>query len=236
MVKGILCSYTKYGRVSTWLLRPPHHHRHPIPFTLPQTHCASPLTELLNWLSVKNKSIPLLSSSRIFFSPCFFPFFPLTSLTRTLCRLSPALGVWFFLVWEERPQDEIAHGVIALINMFHSLSEGPPSSRPLSCTSFSSFFFLPTFLYAFFWRPCLFVLCQKKTLFEKALIVGPICLQKLINTCPPTYIHTHTHTYKYTLTHSLTHSWARGSQGPWLCGVLWSEILMQRFKAHTNPL
>lgn len=99
MVKGILCSYTKYGRVSTWLLRPPHHHhhRHPIPFTWPQTHCASPLTELLNWLAVKNKSIPLLSSSQFFFfSPCFFPFFPLTSLTRTLCRLSPALGVWVF--------------------------------------------------------------------------------------------------------------------------------------------
>lgn len=53
--------------------------------------------------------------------------------------------------------------------------------------------------------------------------------------CGQTHAGPHPHT---TQTHKVvhTHSRALGSPGPWLCGVLWSEILMQRFKAHTNPL
>ena len=63
--------YRKCGRVSSWLLRFP-----PTPFTVPQTHCVSPLTELLNWLAVKNRSIPPLSPSQYFFLSFLPPSLP----------------------------------------------------------------------------------------------------------------------------------------------------------------
>lgn len=208
MVKGILCSYTKYGRVSTWLLRPPHHHhhRHPIPFTWPQTHCASPLTELLNWLAVKNKSIPLLSSSQFFFFSLFFSFFPsYLAHSHTLSFVSCIRCLGFFLVWEERPQDEIAHGVIALINMFHSLSEGPPSPRPLSCTS--SFFFFSSYISLRFLLASLSLrfMSEENTFWKDTYSRSHLLTEA--NKHMPTHINTHTHTR--TSIHSLIRSLTR---------------------------
>lgn len=163
-----------------------------------QTHRVSPLTELLNWLAVKNRSIPPLSLTVV-----FFPFF--TSLAPTLCLLSPTLDL---RVWEERPLEEITR---ILIKRFRSWSEFPP---PYFYFILSPFFFFNK------------KKNKKQTDFKKKYNkAGPICLWKLTNTCRPS-----------TQTSTHTHSWAWGSQGPWLCGVLWSEILMQRFKAHTNPL